>query len=1252
MTSPLQSDDSERDDTGLSKQIQFLTVKNQQLQNQLEERELERDRLREQLDTQRVDKGHRSIYSPPGLPSRVLDGRKVLRDSVPVVTSPGILSPGIPCSPVPPPSSPFLLHSPRRVASPLPHAQRSATPTITYPHLSSPGLRPRPQGLPTTTNNNKDYESSPIAKRSNNNPTEFIMPPGKPDGASSGQYAQQQIDTLKRSNFELEKRLHDLSEERRKLEADLGQQGENFVKMQAREQDLLKDIETLRDENSHHTGALKRLQTEREGLKNDNESLQDDVSTIADKLNKTEKYYKEVEHENLTLEADIKQLITDKRTMFVEKQKLQITVDNDFKTKENFRSTIKQLREQNQSLEMSMMQPPGRETKAAKPAKKKVVLPTTREQKTLGEVMNLREEKLQLQDRLMVAQHEIDSLEAHLKVQDSEEIEVTGDRGDEEEGELFAHLSQFHSRVEAIRADLDTVQSAVSFFSSQQQILVRESFKMLAAKCREHISAADKDRSRLSEKLGLAERSLGKMEEDYEILKSENAKLQLHKSRVSSEVSALKEEISKLHDQKRMQDAQISQGDALARERDAKLGKIEQEQRQLQEKYSISEQNWKKEVKRLELDWVGKVAETAQKHELLCEERDQLSAEKSRLETRLAEVAVDNERLARARDDAELLSKRLEARMVAVMLEADANERTICKTQEDMANLLVQKAFLSARLRLEGRDSEAKLASLQERSDSVTSALRSEKSDLQSSLSSLEQEKHTLEHRLREIADKERHIRALEAEISTLARGQTHLQREMDALAAKHSKVVQDFRMLEDADHGRRLDNEKVKMTLTTEIKLLKSKLSSVEKERGKLNETLTKATAESAAIPSSAFHAISTGKQVVDQLKKQVALLQSELKQQRKLNVESRSSQMDFQHHISMLESENIRLKESALKVTTSGSAYSTLDEEAASVLRKKVTEMTRKMFFLESDKKNLNDKVRSLTSSLKASREAKEHVTNDHVQKLQGEITTLRERVHSLEGELTRKLMAADSRIVETVKENDKLRQIVLKIQSTLLGPSEDQLQQQQTPGGGLESLLSLLKSHSEVLQDLKVSLTASSGDLEKLELGHHRIEGLQQELQLQLSLVAEEQSTDAAAQTGSPVSGSSSNSGRSVPAVFKSLPAGYISNLQGWQRREGAAEGGSSSLRGGAVTPRSLSLSTVVGNNAELQRKMVEMETATSDFGLDFQRHKMSLLSRDVEVDSMQERLAAMETFFKGEADRTSTLKSVLSGIHGVF
>ena len=61
---------------------------------------------------------------------------------------------------------------------------------------------------------------------------------------------------LKRKNAELERHLHEVTEEKIYLEHELQKQKEAFAKIQVREQDLSKDIEILRDESSHHTGAI------------------------------------------------------------------------------------------------------------------------------------------------------------------------------------------------------------------------------------------------------------------------------------------------------------------------------------------------------------------------------------------------------------------------------------------------------------------------------------------------------------------------------------------------------------------------------------------------------------------------------------------------------------------------------------------------------------------------------------------------------------------------------------------------------------------------------------------------------------------------------------------------------------------------------------------------------------------------------------------------------------------------------------
>ena len=1192
MSSPLtsQSDDSEREDPGLSQQIEILTTKNHQLQKQLEEREQERNRLRDQLEMHRIDKNYRSIYSPPGLPSRVLDGRKVLRDSVPLVTSPGI------------PSYSSSIGGVNSSRSPLPRSSVSSP--LSMPPIQSPQPLSAPPSFSHSPRSrlpvqSMDYDN-PLSKRRNVNPEEFILP--RTDvSVSSDCYLQQQVEGLKRDNVELERRLHELSDEKRRTELELKFQKEAFYKMQAREQDLSKDIEILRDENFHHTSAIKRLHGEREELKAENESLQDELANINNKLNKTEKCYKEVEHENLSLEAEIEQLVCDKKRLFEEKQELQIAVEDTLKTKENYRSTIKRLREQNQSLESSMSQPGVR---TAKPEKKKVVVPATKEQKTLSEVMNLREDNLELQGRLLSAQQEIDSLEAHLKVQDTKE-----EPSEELSKEIANRLSQFQAQIEMVGSDLKSAQTSISFFSSQQQALVRESFLILVGKCRGLLQKAEKDKTKLSEAMLLTESSLVKIMEECEVLKGMNSKLQIQRDTILNEVSVLKDEVANLQDQKRLQSIKLAQNESITQQKDEKIGELELTQKQLQERYSKSESNWKKEHKKLEIEWEGKVAEALQNCELFSEEKENLIAEKAILESRLAEVLLDNKNLMLAKEDLEMQIKEYENRIVNITQKLDENECTICSAQESIANLLVQKSCLRAQLRITQQDFAEKLDRMAgENAEKLAESL-TECDDLQQAVESLKFENSLLVRKsLEEISNKEQLINMFESKISVLTGTQANLRSEMASMTEKHSSVVQEFQLLEEAEHSRRLDNEKIKMTLTTEIKLLKSKLSSVEEEKSKLEKQLFEM--ESETKPS-AFHTVPSSWQV-EHLKKQIMSHQGESRQQRKINLETagnRSSQFaELQNRFSLLETENKQLKESAMKNPTS--PHSGLDEETVTNLRKKVTEMLRKTFFLESDKQHLTDKLKSLTASLKSARETKDHITSEHIKKIQEDNRKLREKVHNLEGNLTKKLMAADSKIVKTVEENDRLKQKLSKIQTTLNSQNSD-----------TESLLSSLKNESEVLQELSKSLSVSNKELEKLESFHQTIESLQQEIQL----------TYPVKETESPMSPPQ----RNVPAVFKSLPAGYISNLQGHR--------GSMKLES-----RSASFS---GINPDLQKKLSEMSSATAIFGEGFRQHKISMRQKDEEMRSFHERLVTLEGKFRSESERSRSLQNVLTGKQGL-
>ena len=257
--------------------------------------------------------------------------------------------------------------------------------------------------------------------------------------------------------------------------------------------------------------------------------------------------------------------------------------------------------------------------------------------------------------------------------------------------------------------------------------------------------------------------------------------------------------------------------------------------------------------------------------------------------------------------------------------------------------------------------------------------------------------------------------------MAVLTQEKEQMRVEMGLLNEKYFSAQQQFQTLAEAEQTRLLHNEKVKLTLKTEIELLKGRLNSVNDEKHKLEDKILKLAAEKAES-TSAFQAVPQGK-LVEQLKMQIAALQLESKQHRKFNQQGASNRVqlvDLQSRLASLEVENKRLREAARNSTDA--------IDATANLRKQVSEMSRKTFFLESEKKSLTEKVHSMQMSLKLAREMKDRTATDRMLKLQEQNQMLQERIRSLEGTLTTKLMAADQKIVSTVKENDKLRQRLL--------------------------------------------------------------------------------------------------------------------------------------------------------------------------------------------------------------------------------
>ena len=93
---------------------------------------------------------------------------------------------------------------------------------------------------------------------------------------------------------------------------------------------------------------------------------------------------------------------------------IQLSVDDGQKTKENYRLTIRKLREENTALKNKKTEADKEKTTTVvvKPEKPRVV---SKEQKAVDEMIEVRVERTQLQEQLQSAQRDIDSLRAQIK---------------------------------------------------------------------------------------------------------------------------------------------------------------------------------------------------------------------------------------------------------------------------------------------------------------------------------------------------------------------------------------------------------------------------------------------------------------------------------------------------------------------------------------------------------------------------------------------------------------------------------------------------------------------------------------------------------------------------------------------------------------------------------------------------------------------------------------------------------------------
>ena len=307
-----------------------------------------------------------------------------------------------------------------------------------------------------------------------------------------------------------------------------------------------------------------------------------------------------------------------------------------------------------------------------------------------------------------------------------------------------------------------------------------------------------------------------------------------------------------------------------------KVRSLETRQKTLQDKLVSTERIWKSQFDRLDREWQGRLAEANLIQENLSEERESLLQENEELEGRLIQLQLENEKLEIAKTELQSHVESLGGKMADLASRISQNDGDISVAQRSIAKLLAEKSCIAARMLLEEEACKSLLTEsqqLQGQLDVVTA----EKRDLDESLLSSREESSQLKEKLEDISQKATQIDQLTSQVTELTSRNEQMQAEVQTLTERHATAMQDLQQLSETEQNHLLNNQKIKMTLTTEIGLLKSKLKMVEEDKQTLEEKvaeLTSLTEKGSQQPvggASAFQAVPESKQV-EVLKKQIA--------------------------------------------------------------------------------------------------------------------------------------------------------------------------------------------------------------------------------------------------------------------------------------------------------------------------------------------------------------------------------------------
>ena len=461
----------------------------------------------------------------------------------------------------------------------------------------------------------------------------------------------------------------------------------------------------------------------------------------------------------------------------------------------------------------------------------------------------------------------------------SHELQVTG------------HLKDLRSQVSSVCDDLEATRTTITSLTDQQNKLARKQFEDLAKTCRDELQRAKTDKAEMSGALQKAKKSLAKMQIELEVVRTTNTKLQSQKSIVADDVSQLRAEIAQLQDQKKLLERQLSQNEAVAQEKDKIVHQLESEQHKLKSQLQSSEKNWKNQLARLERDWQDRMAEMNLLQENLSEEKDDLLREKESIEEKLAQVESENSKLEEEKTVLEDGVGQLEAQIVEMESKLAVNAAEISQVQRVIAKTVVEGACSTARARLLREQERDAFTAKEDELRSELTTLAHERDTMMDSLHQRQREQEVVEVLAKGARKKEEKINELTSQLESLTTENKSIRAEIQSLNELRQSAVDNLQQLSEAKQSLQLDNQKIHMTLRTEISLLQTKLKSVEDEKQALEARVADLVAGSGrgggggGGGGSAFKGLpgATEGGYAEGLRRQVGVLQTETQQLRR---------------------------------------------------------------------------------------------------------------------------------------------------------------------------------------------------------------------------------------------------------------------------------------------------------------------------------------------------------------------------------